>query len=342
MKTRSAASSRRRRWLRGATLAVVLLILVVGCASADPQNYFAPASDLATQIRDLFGFIIYIAIGVFVVVEGALVYALIRFRARPGQGRPPQTHGNTPVEVAWTIAPAVILAIIAIPTIATIFRTYGAPPPDSMPVKIVGHQWWWEAQYPNQNIITANEIHVPVGKPVTFILSSADVIHSFWVPKLAGKRDVIPNRTNEFWLTPDQTGVYEGQCAEFCGTQHANMRLRVMVDTQDAFDAWVRDQQAPPAVALAGLAAEGRTIFSQSACIGCHTIQGVSQGKIGPDLTHVASRTTIAAGTLSNTPDNLRRWLRNPQEVKPGNLMPNLGLSDAQLDALVAYLESLK
>lgn len=341
MKGDGTKASESPRRLLAAVSVVPALILAAGCATADPENVFRPASELAAQIRDLFAFIIWIAIGVFVVVEGALIWAIIRFRARRGQGRPPQVHGNTPVEVAWTIAPAVILAIIAVPTITTIFRTYSAPPAGALQVRVVGHQWWWEVQYPELNIVTANEIHLPVGQPVSFTLESADVIHSFWVSRLAGKRDVIPNRTNQLWFTPDQLGVYSGRCAEFCGIQHANMRFEVFVEPRETFDEWVRAQQAPPPVAT-GLAAQGQAIFARSACVGCHTIQGVSQATVGPNLTHFGSRTTIAAATLENTPENLARWLRDPQAVKPGNRMPNLGLSDSEVESLVAYLQSLK
>jgi cytochrome c oxidase subunit 2 len=342
VKSCAAEPGGRRRSLRAAILAGAVLVVAAGCATPDPQNYFNPASDLAIQIRDLFAFIIWIAIGVFVVVEAALIWALIRFRARRGQGRPAQVHGNTPVEIAWTIAPAIILAIIAVPTITTIFRTYGPAPPNALQITIVGHQWWWEVRYPDQTIVTANEIHVPVGEPVNFTLQSADIIHSFWVPRLGGKRDVIPSRTNQLWFTVGEPGVYQGQCAEFCGIQHANMRLLVIAEPRESFDAWVRRQQAPPVMVAVGPAAEGRAVYARSACIGCHTIQGVSQGVAGPDLTHFGSRRTIAAATLENTSENLARWLRDPQGVKPGNRMPPLGLSEPQIQAVVAYLESLQ
>jgi len=321
----------------------LVLVGMVGCATSDPQNIFSPASELASQIGDLFSFIIWVAIAVFVIVEAVLVFAIVRYRARPGDGRPPQVHGNTRLEIAWTIIPAVILAVIAVPTISTIFRTYSSAPAGALQVKVIGHQWWWEAQYPDEKVITANEIHVPVGRPVNFQLNSGDVIHSFWVPRLAGKRDVVPGRTNQLWFTPSQVGTYEGQCAEFCGAQHANMRFRVIVDPVDTYQAWVQGQLAPPVQPAAGsLAAQGLGIYRGAACVGCHTIQGVSEGKVGPNLTHLASRTMIGAGTLDNTPENLRGWVKNPSEVKPGVLMPANLIPDQNLDAVVAYLQSLK
>ena len=331
------------RRLAGLVLMGLVLLGMVGCSTTDPQTIFSPASELATQIADLFGFIVWVAIGVFVIVEGALIFAIIRYRARPGQGRPAQVHGNTRLEIAWTIAPALILAAIAVPTIATIFRTYSGPPADAIQIRIIGHQWWWEAQYPAEKIVTANEIHIPVGRPAAFQLTSADVIHSFWVPRLSGKRDVVPGRTNELWFTPSEVGTFEGQCAEFCGAQHANMHVRVMVDPVTTYQAWVQSQLAPPVQPAAGsLAAQGEQIFKAAPCVGCHTIQGISQGTVGPNLTHVGSRTTIAAGTLENTPENLRRWINNPADVKPGVIMPGHLLPDQNLDPVVAYLSSLK
>lgn len=331
------------RRLLGLALNTAVLVGMVGCATNDPQNVFSPVSELSSQIGDLFSFIIWIAIGVFVIVETALVLIIIRYRGRAGQPRPPQVHGNTRLEIAWTLTPAIILAVITVPTVATIFRTYSGAPANALQIQVVGHQWWWEVKYPNETIVTANEIHVPVGRPVSFHLTSADVIHSFWVPRLAGKRDVIPGRTNELWFTPSQTGTYDGQCAEFCGAQHANMRLRMMVDPPDTYQAWVQSQGAPPAQPAAGSpAAQGLAIYSGGACVGCHTVQGISAGVVGPNLTHFGSRTTVGAAVLDNTPANLRLWTKNPGEVKPGALMPANLVPDQNLDALVAYLESLK
>jgi cytochrome c oxidase subunit 2 len=198
-------------------------------------------------------------------------------------------------------------------------------------------------QYPNERVVTANEFHVPANQPVNFQLISADVIHSFWVPRLSGKRDVVPGRTNHLWFTPSQTGTFDGQCAEFCGTQHANMRFRVMVDPPETYQAWVQAQLAPPVQPAPGsIEAQGLEVYRGSACIGCHTIQGVSEAKVGPNLTHVGSRTTLGAGIMENTPENLRSWIRDPGQHKPGVLMPRSLVSDQNLDPLVAYLTSLK
>jgi len=282
-------------------------------------------------------------------VEGALVYAVIRFRARPGQaddGRSPaeRVHGNTVLEISWTLAPVVILTIVAVPTIQTIIRTEGRHPPGALEISVTGHQWWWEFHYPNDSIVTANELHVPVGRPVVLSLTSADVIHSFWMPRVAAKRDAIPGRTNHIEFTADSIGTFPGQCAEFCGSSHANMGLRVMVDDSATYAAWKADQQGPPVPAdsMGPLAQRGAGLYKTTGCIACHTIQGISVGTLGPNLTHVGSRTTIAAGTLPNTAEGLARWLHNPPAVKPGSKMPNLGLNDDQVAALAAYLQSLK
>jgi cytochrome c oxidase subunit 2 len=276
-----------------------------------------------------------------------LIWAIIRYRHRPGAAVPPQIHGSTVLEVGWTIAPAVVLFIVAVPTISTIFKTsseaaMGAGRGPSLQIKAIGHQWWWEFQYPDHQIVTGNEIHIPVGQPIAIALESVDVIHSFWVPRLGGKQDVVPHRTNHIFFTADEPGMYWGQCVEFCGVQHANMKFRLVAHTPDEFQTWVQSQKAAPQPAT-GTAQEGQQVFMRSACVGCHTIQGTpAQGKVGPDLTHFGSRATVAAGMLDNTRENVARWLRDPQEVKPGNLMPNLRLKEQDVELLVEYLESLK
>jgi cytochrome c oxidase subunit 2 len=268
---------------------------------------------------------------------------MIRFRSRPGAPEPKHIHGHTGLEVAWTIAPAIILALVAVPTVATIFHTQSAPPPNSLKVRVIGHQWWWEFQYPELGVITGSELHVPEGRPVAFDIESADVIHSFWFPAMGGKRDAIPGRVNHMFFTPNTTGTFPGQCAELCGVSHANMRMTLVVSTPDQFEAWVAGQKQGPLVPdSTSLAARGRQIFMSSACVACHTINGISAGVIGPNLTHVASRGMIAGGIYENNPDNLRAWITNPPSRKPGSLMPNLGLPPDQVTALVAYLTSLK
>jgi cytochrome c oxidase subunit 2 len=281
-------------------------------------------------------------------IIGALVFVLlaivlIRFRARPGDtSLPRQVRGHTLLEIAWTIGPALALLIIAIPTIQIVFRTQtAATPPDALQVTVRGFQWWWEFRYPDLDIVTANELHLPVDRRVVLRLEGPDVIHSFWVPQLGGKRDIIPGRLNQITLTPEAPGEYWGQCAEFCGASHANMGLRVIVRSADDFERWVAQQKAPPAEP-SDEAATGKAIFARSACVGCHTIRGVSAGVLGPDLTHFGSRTMLAAGMWPNTTENVAEWVKDPQRLKPGVKMPALGLTDEQAKALAAYLIGLK
>jgi cytochrome c oxidase subunit II len=336
--SRSVASMKRALWPLGIALAGLLL---AGCES--PQTTLSPQSEFADDIQFLLKLTFWAAVGVFVIVEAVLVWILFRYRRRRNDpAMPPQIHGNTPVEIIWTIIPAVLLAIVAAFTTPIIFSTQAPPPKNALQVRVIGHQWWWEFQYPALGVTTANEVHMPVNQTVTFDLESADVMHSFWLPRLGGKRDVIPNHVNNLWWTPDQIGTTPGQCAQFCGTSHANMRMLAVVQSQADFNSWVAAQKAAPANPTGGEAADGKAIFSRSACIGCHTIDGISKGDVGPNLTHVGSRSIIASGILENTPANMAKWLKDPPAEKPGSLMPNLHLSDNDVNALVAYLESLK
>lgn len=314
---------------------------LLGCAAQAP-SILSPISPKGRAEAELFWFILLITAGVFVLVETLLLYAVFRFRARDPQAVPPQIHGNNTLEISWTTATALGLAVIFAMTWRTMTAT-STPPADALPVKVIGHQWWWEFQYPTLGVTTANELVIPVGRPVRAIVTSADVIHSFWVPQLGGKMDAIPGRENVLWLQADVEGTYYGQCAELCGISHANMRVRVRVVSEAEFQRWVEAQQAPAAQPVEPLAQQGYQVFMSKACVGCHTIAGTpAQGKVGPDLTHVGSRTTIAAGLLENTPENLARWLEDPPAVKPGSLMPRLGLTPEEIQALVAYLSSLK
>jgi cytochrome c oxidase subunit 2 len=224
-----------------------------------------------------------------------------------------------------------------------IFATAGRAPEGALRVEVIGHQWWWEYRYPTLNISAYNELHLPVATPIQIEMTSADVIHSFWVPRLGGKRDLIQGRTNRIAFRADSTGEYWGQCAEFCGASHANMRLRVFVQSDSLFQRWVDQQRATPATPAKGSPAEaGQQVFRRSACIGCHTITGIAQGRIGPDLTHVGGRATIAGALFPNTTETLHRWIMNAPSLKPGALMPPQNLSPQDLDALIAYLQSLK
>lgn len=371
---------------RSAALAVLLLPVLAGCTRHDyPQSTFQPRSDFAGWVAHLNVVLIVWVVVIFALVQGLLLVAIIKFRARPGAPPPKPVHGNTLMEIGWTIAPAIVLALVAVPTVLLIFKTQNLPPHKDIEVKVIGHQWWWEYQYPEYGVTTAGELHLPVGKTVVIDIASADVIHSFWFPAMGGKRDAVPNHTNRMWFTPDSVGEYLGQCVEFCGMSHANMRTRLFVETPEQFAAWIANQKLPPvggvpapesaqavnasaggpgtaaAAALpppsggvrpaapptAGLVAgdlatKGKDVFAHSACIGCHTIQGISIGIVGPNLTHFASRTSFAGALYDRTDENLVKWLQNPPARKPGSLMPNLGLTADQITQLVAYLQSLK
>lgn len=323
-------------------LGLVGAVLLGGCAWDGPQSTLVARTDFAREILHVYGLITWVSLVIAALVVGALAWVLLRFRARPGEALPRQIRGHALLEISWTVAPAVVLLIIAIPTIEIVFRTQGAPPPGAIEVIVRGRQWWWEFYYPAYDLTTANELHLPVGRPAVLKLEGPDVIHSFWVPKLGGKRDVVPGRVNQLTFTPDTPGEYVGQCAEFCGTSHANMGLRVMVDAAEAFERWVASERAPAIQPPPGPAADGAAVFAASACVGCHTVRGVSAGVIGPDLTHFGRRTTLAAGLLPNTADILTAWIHDPQRLKPGAKMPALGLSEAQARAVATYLLSLK
>ena len=286
---------------------------------------------------------------IFVVVAGLLAFVIFRFRQRGPDDttEPAQIYGSVQVELAWTVIPILTVIVLFLTTARMIFAIQDAPKPKTaLDVTVVGHQFWWEFNYPKLGIHAVNEMHVPVSTPQTpaptFLkLLSADVIHSFWVPQLAGKTDLLPNNVNGMWIDPQQTGVYVGQCAQFCGVQHAKMLLRVYVDTPDQFAAWVKNQQQP-AVSDESVAA-GRHVFETQACMNCHTITGTAAtGRFGPDLTHLMSRDTLASGAMANNKDNLREWIRHPDTFKPGSLMPAMQLNDQQLDQVTAYLATLK
>lgn len=320
-------------------------LAVAGCGGPFPQSTLAPHSDYSRAIASLFTDIFWWAAFVFVVVETLLVVAVLRFRHREGRPAPRPTHGHTVLEIAWTLAPAVILVFVAVPTVRTVFATAGEGPAGAVRVEVIGHQWWWEYKYPDLAITTANEMHVPVGQAVQVSITAADVIHSFWAPALGGKRDAIPGHVTRIAFRADSVGDYSGQCAEFCGASHANMRLHVFVDSDSAFRAWVTGQRGGPRAPQKGSRAEqGRAIYARSACIGCHTIDGVSPGIIGPNLTHVGSRRTIASGIFPDDSAHLATWIADAPSLKPGSIMTRMKppLTDADIAALVAYLESLQ
>ncbi len=434
---------RPRRFASAALLGALALGLAA-CGGEYPNSTFNRFSDYNASIDALWDKLLFWGTLVFVLVEAALVYTIIRFRRKPGGGVPKQVHGNTALEITWTAIPAVILIFIAIPTVRTIFKTQAKASPDALQVEVIGHQWWWEFRYPQYGITTANELYIPVGRTVNFQLKTVDVLHSFWIPQMGGKRDLISNRTNYLWFTPNAdlpSSAWNGFCAEFCGPSHANMNFRVFTVSPGEFGQWTAHQQnvaifpaagaagAPtpvsvvspavsavlpspgsgaaliPAVAsqepatvaaapapvwvfpreklerdftyvipttpltnqisfdeatLAVADAErGRQVYSRSSCIGCHAIGGTPyQSAVGPNLTHIGSRYTIAAGLYPNDAKHLAYWIKSAPHLKPGSIMPTMGkgitdpvrknvvnvggLTDAEIADIVAYLQALK
>ena len=414
-----APQPRQRRLAAGA-LTAVLAVLVAACAPAHPNSIFHSHTDFNREVDHLWTLLIGLGSVVFVFVETLLLITLIKFRKREGQPAPTQVHGNTKMEIIWTAIPALILAVIAVPTVRTIFRTEAPAASDALQVTVIGHQWWWEFQYPQYGITTANELYLPIGRTVNFTLKTADVIHSFWVPELGGKRDLVSNHTNYLWFTPDSVSddVFNGFCAEYCGMSHANMRFKVFTVKPAEFADWARHEAEPaaaldttraapagtPAAAravqvaqaapstesfvsfprqqipryavpqtpipagmtfdqsLVGDPVQGQKLISQptTMCMACHTIKGnpMMQGVLGPNLTHLASRTTIAGGLYPNDKEHLELWIKNARVMKPGVLMYTLGagqidpttgkptemgkLTDQQIADIVAYLQTLK
>jgi cytochrome c oxidase subunit 2 len=444
----------RSRWLVTTLLAGATAVALAACGPQHPNSVFTNYTEFNRDVTDLHRTLFILGAIVFVLVEVLLLYVIVRFRRRPGQAEPKHVHGNTTLEVLWTAIPAVILLFIAVPTVRTIFRTQAKARPGALQVEVIGHQWWWEFRYPEYNITTANELYIPLGRTVNFSLKTADVIHSFWIPQLGGKRDLVSNHTNYLWFTPDSTQIpgaraWYGHCTEYCGASHANMRIRAFTVTPEQFESWVRGQQAvaafgatpapgqtsgpptagqaaadsatarqpgaspqapaaapqatpqpgapPAAVATTGSAAagyyfpmeelpaylvpktpvpagltianevlaagdpeRGRQVYSSQSCIGCHYINGnpMSRGVIGPNLTHVGSRTTLASGLFPNDARHLALWIKNSRAMKPGVTMPTLGkgevdpvtkmtvnqggLTDQQIADIVAYLLALK
>ena len=358
----STPASGRSRTRTVALLAGAALLL---SACSGDQNALAPAGPYAQRPHDLILYVFGIAAIVFVLVQGLILYTSWRYRRREGDdSMPEQVHGNTKLEILWTLIPAVILAAIAVPTVQMIFEQMDEPDGEFLTVEVIGHRWWFEYYYPDFDIYTANEMAIPVGVPVRLVMTATDpgraadlgVIHSFWIPRLAGKQDLVPGHTTFLNLQADEPGRYIGQCAEYCGLSHVNMRARVEAMVPADFDAWVAAQQRPAAIPAEGtLEARGRELFgdlgARQACASCHqvwegsTLRGPS---IGPDLTHLMSRKEFAGAIHAMTPENLRAWLADPNSMKPmqyevnGIGMPNLNLTDEELDALTAYMLSLR
>lgn len=324
--------------LRGALTSGLLTL--AGCAAApsavDPQG---PA---AGRIAWLWWLLLAIGMAVYVAVVLYLAVALAR-RGRSAEPDAGLRTGARVVFLAGVVGPGIILLTVFGFTVATLNALALPERAGATTVHVVGHQWWWEVRYPDASVVTANEIHIPAGRPVRVILSSDDVIHSFWVPQLHGKLDLVPGMTNETWIQADRAGVYRGLCAEFCGVQHAKMGLLVIADPPEQFDAWLAAQQQPAVPPTDALALRGQQVFLGSTCVNCHTIAGThATGRLGPDLTHFASRLTLGAATVANTPGNLGGWIADAQHIKPGNFMPPSELTGSDLKALLAYLATLE
>ncbi len=351
---RTEAPPKRLRWRPPLSFAASMVVIagLVHPAFGNPAqvtNLLQPLSQPAQEIKELSLLVLAICATIFLIVVGLLVYAIVRFRHRPGDeaSEPPQIYGSNQIETAWTVLPILIvfvLILVTSRTIADIQNRKAAP--GAVQATVVGHQWWWEIRYPELGIVTANELHVPASdnsrrQPTFLKLQSADVAHSFWIPQLAGKTDVIPGRENSMWFEPTQPGTYLGNCAEYCGMQHARMLIRVIVHPPGEFERWVAEQKRVAEEEPS--AQDGRRVFFANSCINCHTIRGTSaQGAFGPDLTHLMSRQTLASGAISNTPETLRAWVRDPQKLKAGCLMPNMQMSDVEVDQIVSYLQTLK
>jgi len=313
-------------------------------------NIFSPQSVPAHDIFRLSIFVLIITGAIFITVSALLLHVILRYRHRDGddEREPPQIYGSNQIELAWTVFPILIVLVLFLSSVRIIFSIQHAQQPGhALNVTVVGHQFWWEFRYPKYGFVTANELHVPVGTdandplPTFLKLVSADVDHSFWVPRLGGKTDLMSGQVNNMWIQPETPGIYYGQCAQFCGAEHARMLIRVYAQTPADFEKWAANQ-AKPAVQDPSVAA-GRAVFEHSACINCHAIRGtVANGRFGPDLTHLMSRDTLAAGALPNTESNLENWIKDPNLYKPGCLMPAMKLSDQDIALIASYLVTLQ
>ncbi len=316
-----------------------------------PTSIFSPAGTPAHLVFGLSLLILSVTLTIFLLVAGLLCFALVKYRHRPADSQalrePAQIYGSNQIELSWTVVPILIVVMLFLATARVIYTTEHATKPiAAVDVTVIGHQFWWEYRYPKYGIVTANELHIPVSErahptPTYLTMSSADTNHSFWLPRLAGKMDVIPNQVNTMWIDPQSAGLYLGQCAQYCGTQHAKMLLRVYADTPQQFKTWIAQQQQTSVQDAA--AKDGAQVFQHNACVSCHTVAGTGAvGRFGPDLTHVASRDTLASGSVPNTPANLRSFVADPAHFKPGALMPPMHLNDRDLDAVTVYLTTLK
>ena len=324
---------------------------VVACGQGlhSVGNIFNPQATPAESVYNVSMLMLAICAAIFVVVGGFLTFTIVRYRRRKkDDGREPaQVYGSNRIEIAWTVIPVLIVLVLTMATARAVVEVQNRRmPADALQVTVIGHQWWWEIRYPGLGIVTANELHVPLSTaakvaPAFLTLDSADVAHSFWVPQLAGKTDLIPGHVNTMWIDPRQEGIFLGNCAEYCGTQHANMLIRVIVEPPAEFEKWAAAQKLD-ATSDARLES-ARQAFLSFSCINCHAVSGTpAKGTFGPDLSHLMSRATLGSGMIPNTVENLRAWVKDPQAIKHGNLMPNMQLNSRELDEVVAYLASLK
>ena len=348
------------------TLATLALLGPLAAVHAEGEplrpiaNMFDPLSKPAQMVHDASIITLLICAVIFVIVTGMLVYVVFKYRSKgeiDDRKEPPQIYGSSQIELAWTVIPILITVVLILITTRTIGEIQDHKVPgDAVHIRVIGHQWWWEIHYQKPNpdktdtkkpyitdFVIADEIHVPINKHTEITLESADVLHSFWVAQLNGKTDLIPGIVNRTWIEPHATGIFFGNCAEYCGTQHANMQIKVYVQTQEDFDKWAAGQKAPSLIPTSPEAIAGRQVFYANSCINCHKVDGtVAEGVFGPDLTHFASRQTLGAGVAANNTENLRKWMRDPSLLKPGALMPNMQLTEEQVDQVVAYLQTLK
>lgn len=340
---------------------------LAGCGQLYPAEQYPytstdPSTDFGAAIMEVYGSLTYMVLAIFVVVTALLAYTLVRYRDDGSPGNPEQIHGNTQLEVGWTLLPVVLVIVILVPTVRTVFQLGDAAPNGALEVRVTGKRWWWAFEYLESGVVTANELHLPAGRPVSLLIESDSVIHSFWTPRLGGKRDAVPGRINRMWFTitdPIEAGkpeTYLGECAEYCGESHALMRYRVVAHENNEFEAWLEQMKKPVDLPSDPKVLAGRDAFTAGGCVGCHMLKGndAALGVQGPDLTRFGARQILAAGARLNTPENLAQWLRDPNSVKPGTTKeanPSraidgmnipVQLTDEQIDSLVAYLLAQK
>lgn len=335
----------RRTGARLASLLVSLGVAAVALSGCTwrPDGFHAVTPE-GHSIQRLFGLVLVLSVIAALAVAGMLAYVIVRYRDRGETvDRGGRNTGHPRAQITWTLGMALLFGVLFVLMTRTMSAVDSPGGPPGLQVEVIGHQWWWEFRYPDLNIVTASELYVPVGQPMTIHLSGADVIHSFWVPRFGWKMDAIPGRATSMSVTVNQAGVFDGTCTEYCGDEHAWMRIRVFAEPPAQFDAWVKAQRQPAAAPVGDLAVAGDGFFLKSTCIACHTVRGGGgTGTVGPDLTHVGSRTTLASGVIDNTPENLEQWIRDPSSIKPGVRMPASNFTDQELKELAAYLESLK